>query len=84
MAKIDEKEMKRIHGADVDLKTAPDPKDEQLSEADAVARAKRKGIQFIDIWKVEGSEERYSSLADAEKAAAGKNVIQTRILKDHE
>jgi hypothetical protein len=57
------------------------PKDEKLTEEEALARAKEEGIEFVDEFTVEGLDKVYKTHEAAKKAAKGKNVIQTRRVK---
>lgn len=83
-------ELKKIHGKDVEL--APDDsEDEKLTEKQALAQAKKEGIEFIDDFVVvpvgvtDPSEGvKFSTLESADKAIAKKknpkewSVIQVR------
>ena len=51
---------------------------DHLTEKQALAQAKKDGIEFIDEFKVEGSDKVYETKEATEKAAKGKNVIQSR------
>ena len=51
-----EKELKKIHGDDVEL--APDnSEDEKLTEADAIKQAKKEGLEFVDDFAIDGPDE---------------------------
>lgn len=79
-----EAELKKIHGKDVEL--APDDsEDEKLTEKQALAQAKKEGIEFVDEWVVVDETTEISvheTLKEAEKALKkGQAVMQRRTRK---
>lgn len=72
-----EKELKKIHGADVEL-GVDDSEDEKLTEKQALARAKKEGLVPVDTYVVlEGFTEieEYETEAEAKKALKKGQVI---------
>lgn len=64
----------KIHGADINLGL-----DEKLTEEQALARAKKEGIEFVDTFQVEGEKTEYETLEEAQKASKkGDNIVQIR------
>ncbi len=49
-----------------------------LTEEEALEQARQDGIEFVDSFSFEGSDEVFETREGAEAAAKGKNVIQTR------
>jgi hypothetical protein len=71
---MDAEELKRVHGDDVELQP-DDSEDEHLTEADALARAKEEGIEFVDTFHPvhlptmsRPNSTNYATREDAEKA----------------
>jgi hypothetical protein len=52
-----------------------------LTETEALAEAKKQGIEFVDFYTVEGDETKFATREKAEEAHPGKNIIQTRTQK---
>lgn len=78
---MDEEELKRIHGEDVELKP-DDTEDEKLTEEQALKDAREQGIEFIDTFFVQDHDGIYDSREEAEAAMSKLkikgNIIQTR------
>lgn len=86
---MDEEELKRIHGDDVEL--APDDsEDDKLTEADALKQAADEGIYFKDtfyvvkIGQVQATDDGFDTYEEAQKELASREnkdeytIIQTR------
>lgn len=81
---MNEDELKKLHGEDVEL--APDDsEDDHLTEKQALAQAKAEGIEFVDSYSVMDDpdntefETREEAVARAEELGLDTlNVIQTR------
>lgn len=55
--------------------------DDNFTEEEALAQAAEQGIEFVDVFTVEGDDTQYAALEEATEAAGGKPVIQTRSKK---